>query len=135
MASKSDTSSRNVIPDWKDFKTCFKSGELYGSCAQQLQISQYPIAEYLEAWRGGQNIAIAGDLISAAIMNGYTNMHEVQDAAKYIMERPEQCTSSLISTAQSVFLSEKYNVNPQAQLSISDKLNAILNEENIYKET
>lgn len=54
MASKSDTSSRNVIPDWKDFKTSFKSGELYGSCSQQLQIPQYPIAEYLEAWRSGK---------------------------------------------------------------------------------
>ena len=134
MASKSDTSSRNVIPDWKDFKTSFKSGELYGSCSQQLQIPQYPIAEYLEAWRSGKNIAIAGDLISAAIMNGYTNMHEVQDAAKYIMERPEHCTSSLLSTAQSIFLSESYDVNTQTQLNISDKLNAILNEENIYKE-
>lgn len=31
-------------------------------------------------------------------------------------------------------MSESYDVNTQTQLNISDKLNAILNEENIYKE-
>ena len=134
MASKSDTSNRNVIPDWKDFKTCFRAGELSGSSSQEFKLPQYPIIEYLEAWKEDRNIAIAGDLISAAIMNGRTDMVEVQAAAKFIIEQPELCTSSLLSTAQTILISENHDDRIQPQSNISDKLDAILNEENVNKE-
>lgn len=134
MASKSDTSSRNVIPDWKDFKTCFKSGELSGNSSYQMQLPQYPIMEYLEAWREEKNIAIAGDLISAAIMNGHTHMPEVLTAAKYIVERPEKSTSSLLSVAQTLLQSKEHKDRILSQDKISNQLNNILNGENIYKE-
>lgn len=134
MASKSDTSNRNVIPDWKDFRTCFESGELSGSSSRQIQLPQYPIIEYLEAWKEEENIAIAGDLISAAIMNGHTDMIEVQAAAKYVVDRPEQSTSSLFSTAQVILKTENQEDQIQHQPNISEQLDIILNGENICKE-
>lgn len=62
------------------------------------------------------------------------DMVEVQAAAKFIIEQPELCTSSLLSTAQTILISENHDDRIQPQSNISDKLDAILNGENVNKE-
>lgn len=132
MASKTDNSTRNVIPDWKQFDKSFKSGELNGDNPKHKDIFFYPIDEYINAWKQEKNIAVAGDLISAAIMNGNTKNQNVKDAAVFVIERKDQCPSSLIDIANE-FIPSNLTEKEKTTKNTTEKIEQILNKKNSYK--
>lgn len=133
MASLTISSSRNVVPNWKDYRTTAELGELNGNNALAFNLPVFPIDEYIIAWRENMSIPFAGDLISAAIMGGQRNNPMVQDAAEFVVERGDEVPDSLYKTALSI-IQPNGLTRKGSTISVSERLNTILNQENINKE-
>lgn len=133
MASLTIRSERNVVPNWRDYKTTAALGELNGNNATVLSLPVYCIDDYIKGWEENKTIPFAGDLISAAIIGGQTNNLSVQSAAKYIVERQDESPYSLFRTALSIITPEE-NIEDNRTLSLSLRLDNIINQENINKE-
>lgn len=128
MASIKDDEKRNVLPNWRDYNKTAKLGEFGSvvSVAQPLEL--FPIDEYIAAWQNNKSIPYAGDLISAAILNGHQNNIDVIDAAKFIISHRDEATKVLVQTAKSLIISPEDKA-AAAQLSVSQKIEKIVNQE------
>lgn len=134
MASRTEDTRRTVIPNWNDFKTTSLSGELMGNKQYFADIQLFPINNYVGAWKEQQNIAVAGDLLSAAIMNHQTENKDVLEAAQFIIERSDECTISMMKTAQLIASQTENKPNDDKSLSLSSKLDQILDREIIIRQ-
>lgn len=135
MASRFDDTNRTVIPSWDDFQTASKAGELLGNNIYSVRDTLFPIAQYISAWKEQQNLAYAGDLLSAAIMNRQTDIPAVQDAALFVLRRENECPVALYKTALSIGQEKPINrLGDFADFSISSKIDRILNRENVIKQ-
>lgn len=133
MSSLTINSVRNVVPNWRNYKKTAEMGELNGNNATPIRIPLFPIDDYIDAWKENQTIPFAGDLISAAIMGEQKNNHFVYEAANFIIERKDDVPDSLYRTALSIIPPTELVVNERTT-TISDRLDAILNQDNINKE-
>lgn len=134
MASRSDETRRTVIPNWNDFRTTSQSGELLGNNQNPINLSLFPISQYISAWKEQHNLAYAGDLLSAAIMNQQTDSAAVLEAANFIIERSDVCTTSMLKTAQLVTKQIGIKTQTGDGLSLSAKLDVILNQKSAIRE-
>ena len=133
MASLIVNTVRNVVPNWRDYKTTAEIGELNGNNVIARVIPFFSIDEYIKAWKENHSIPFAGDLISAAIMVNQQNNPVVQDAANFIIERREDVTDSLYRTAMYT-VPKRESASEDDLDSISERLDKILNQDNINKE-
>ncbi len=132
MASLTLNSTRNVIPNWRDYKTTAERGELNGNNANRLELPVFHIDDYIGAWLEYNTIPYAGDLISAAIMGHQQANPIVIDAANFIIERREDVPDSLYETAKSIV--PAFNSDGiENSNSISSRLDAILDQDSINK--
>lgn len=134
MASRSDNTSRNVIPAWNDFYTTSKAGELIGNNKDLQDKPLFNITSYVQAWEEQRTLAFAGDLLSAAIMNRQKELPEVHEAALFVIEQRESSPISLYNTAKSILDQSHNNILEKKRESTSIRLDYILNRENIVKE-
>ena len=133
MASKSDKTDRIVVPQWKEYKEFATSGELLGHTPNATSIVYFPIDKYIGRWLSSPSVATAGDLLSAAIMNGQTNNPEVIRAARYVVEREDYGYLTLCKTARLLLPKEENVITEKQPSGVSAKINN-LNKEEIYKE-
>ena len=133
MASLIVNTVRNVVPNWRDYRTTAELGELNGNNAIALKLPLFSINDYLIAWKENPSIPFAGDLISAAIMASQQSNPIVQEAANFILERKEETTDSLYRTALSI-IPTKESIVEDDVVSVSERLNKILNQDDINKE-
>ena len=133
MASLIINTVRNVVPNWRDYKTTAELGELNGNNATVQKLPFFSIDEYIRAWMEYPSIPYAGDLISAAIMANQQNNPIVQKAAKYITERKDDVTDSLYRTSLSIVPARETISEPDST-SVSERLENILNQNTIIKE-
>lgn len=134
MASTSDKTLRTVIPDWKNLNTSAQSGELLGNSQVKTIIPQFPIAEYIEGWLEKQSLATAGDVISAAIMNGHQSSGEIVKAAKFVMAYSDNCPLSLYKSAERILTNSVAKTTYERRNNVSHKLDLLLDKDHIYKE-
>lgn len=81
MAVLVDRNDRKLVPAWKPFNV--SSPEV-----QPIKFQERPqgdIGEYISEWVSHQNIANAGDLLTAAIVQNRSDIPEVTDAARYVL--------------------------------------------------
>lgn len=97
------------------------------------QVGYFSIREYVERWRKSPSMATAGDLLSAAIMNGQTDIIDVVSASKYVIEREDYGYRSLCKTARMLIPNEEEHSQKRQQSKISAKIGE-LNIEHIFKE-
>lgn len=102
MANLFEQRDRRVIPNWRSFRCTTKLSEL--SFAPQGLHTDKNIAlsinDYSEAWKKDKSVAVAGDLISAAFVNGFEHNDEAKRAAGYIIKNPKKATDAQISLAK-----------------------------------
>jgi len=60
------------------------------------------IDSYIEDFKNNRTIAHAGDLISAAVVNGFEKDETVVDAANFILASPNETTSTQLSLAERI---------------------------------
>lgn len=129
MANLFEQKERRVIPNWRSFIKTIKLGELgYAKKNSRNEShSHLSISDYILAWEKEKSISVAGDLISAAFVNGFIDNFDVKKAAKYILTHKKKSTDSLIEIAQLVLQSSKKSLDDSF-------LNKRFSHSDIYKE-
>ena len=133
MASYKEKETRNVVPNWREYNKTAKLGEFGSTSIVARPIELFPIDEYVVAWQNSNSIPYAGDLLSAAIMNGHLSNPEVLTAARFIISHQDEATGVLVSTAKS-FLATSEEIAAAAQLTVPQKINRIKNQEESIKQ-
>lgn len=128
MASLLDDESRNVLPNWRDYDKTARLGEFGSTAIHSPHFEYFPIDEYIYAWQNNKSIPYAGDLISAAILNGHQTNNDAIEAARFILSHQDEATEILVRTAQSMIASPEDKLGSN-QLSISQKIDRIANQE------
>lgn len=130
MANFLEQKDRRVIPNWRSFIQTLKLGELkYSKKGSPISYNMnLSIEDYLLSWEKKRSISIAGDLISAAYVNGFVDKEEVNEAAEYILHNKKKATSSLTSIAK-IVLDTSYEKNKEDSFDIEN--NSFI--KNIYK--
>lgn len=107
MASfPSNIEIRNVIPYWRSFREAVRHGEV-ATLNKDAAIPVIPINTYIHDWNSLRTIAAGGDLLSAAIMNGQTQLPVVQEVSRFLLERPDEISSQLRSAAQRILYGKR----------------------------
>lgn len=106
---------RRVVPNWRYFDTTLAAGELDNWKVAKLRTNSFLIDDYVSLWKEHKSLYRAGDIISAGITNGRIDDVSVKEAACFILEREDQSTRSLISSAKKVLGVDSSNDSQSAQ--------------------
>lgn len=121
MALFIDSTDRLLIPSWREF----------GKSQLELRpIGQYKsplvkgdIQEYLTEWRGNKNVVTAGELITAALVNGQTDDPEVCTAARFVVDYPLRVPTALINASKGILsIPIPEDIDPTVQFPIFAKI-------------
>lgn len=129
MANLFIDKDRRVIPNWRSFGKTSVLGEL--NSFQNIW-SETPlevgIDDYLIDWSLNKTTVHASDLLSASIVNNYTDHKNVIEAAEFILKNKSISTFSQISLANRI-LNKKMNLDPSINLNSIDlnDINSIIN--------
>ena len=132
MASFNEIKTRNVIPNWRSYKKTGELGEFRDVRAKLPgEGFVFPIDDYVDDWRHNKSLPFAGDLLSAAIMNGQSNNPDAIEAAKFIIDHKDEASKLLLRTAESLF-PQKQSVLVKTE-TINEKLNSVFEQEELLK--
>lgn len=98
MALLIDNTQRKLLPTWKEFNNSIPELQPL----HPTNISKGNISSFVQDWKSCKNIANAGDLISAAIINARTDIEEVIEAANYVLYANEAHSVALSNTSKSI---------------------------------
>ncbi len=132
MASLKEDETRNVVPNWRDYNKTAKFGEFGSSAAIAKPLELFPIDEYVLSWQANKTIPYAGDLVSAAILNGQQTNPFAIEAARFIVSHQDEATKVLVRTAQSIIATPAEKA-AAAQLTVPQKIEKIKNQEESVK--
>ena len=129
MANLFIDKDRRVIPNWRSFGKTSVLGEL---TSFQKDWAEKPlevgIDDYLIDWRLNKTTIHASDLLSASIVNNYTEEKEVLEAAEFILKNNLNATFSQIELANRI-LNKKVIFDPSLNfesINLND-INSIIN--------
>jgi tetratricopeptide (TPR) repeat protein len=133
MASFKVDKKRNVVPNWREYNKTAKLGE-FGDDKNSIipTVNFFPIDEYVLAWRENHAIPFAGDLISAAILNGHSTSKDAIDAARFVLAHKDEASSSIIRAAESL-VPPTHASDSNLVSSITDKLAIITGQESVSR--
>lgn len=132
MTSFKEEETRNVVPNWREYNKTARLGEFGSPSVIARPLKLFPIDEYVRDWQKYRSIPFAGDLISAAILNGHQADPAVLDAARFIVAHPDESTGVLVKTAKSLIATPEEKA-AAAQLSVPQKIDKIKNQEDSVK--
>ena len=94
---------RRLIPNWRSFGKTTALGELD---AYQFKSNKpdfiVGIDDYIIDWKANKSVTFASDLLSASIVNNFTENTEVFEAAIFIIENKEKVTQSQYDLASKI---------------------------------
>lgn len=128
MASLKEDERRNVLPNWRDYNKTARLGEFGDSSSTAKPLELFPIDEYIVAWQNNKSIPFAGDLISAAILNGHKADPNAIEAARFIVAHQDEATNVLYRTAKSLIATPE-EIASAAKLTVRQKIENIKNQE------
>lgn len=128
MASLKEDERRNVVPNWRDYNKTAKLGEFGSSAIAAHPLKLFPIDEYVVAWQNNRSVSYAGDLLSAAILNGHQTNPDAIEAARFIVDHKDEATNVLIHTAQSMIATPEEKAIAE-HLTIPQKIAQVRDQE------
>jgi Flp pilus assembly protein TadD len=111
MATLLETRERNVIPRWRDFRTTAHLGELDSHKRDVARVDRADLSQLIAAWEANPAIPFAGDLISAALVNGVPEV--AREASEFVLATGDEASMSLRSLAQHLLTGRDYPVVPR----------------------
>lgn len=133
MASFKEDENRNVVPNWREYNKTARLGEFGSVAAISKPFEFFPIDEYIYSWQNNKTIPYAGDLISAAILNGQESNINAIEAAHFIIFHKDEATEILVCTAKEI-ISTPANNTVSTQLTVSQRIEKIINQEKTYRQ-
>lgn len=94
MATIIEEKERRVIPNWRSFGTTVSLGELDLSSKNTNSFPVLSIDSYISDFRSNQSVPFAADLLSASLVNGFTNNKDVEAAARFLLNHQNETTVS-----------------------------------------
>ena len=132
MATFKEDDRINVIPNWRDYNKTAKLGEFGSTAIIPKHLELFPIDEYVVAWQNNKSVSFAGDLVSAAILNGqHTNVDAIE-AARFIIANEDEATNVLVRTAR-LMIETPEEKAASAQLTVPQKIQKIRNQEEFVR--
>ena len=98
MALLIENTERRLLPTWKSFTSSFPELQPI----RPSNIEKGDISSFVHDWKDCKNLANAGDLISAAIVNARTDEAEVIEAANYILFSNDTPSPALSKVSKSI---------------------------------
>ena len=121
MALFIDCTDRLLIPSWREFGK--SQTELAPIGRHMHPIVKGDIQSYLTEWRGNRNLVTAGELITAAIVNGQTEDPEVRVAAKFVVDYPLRVPVALTNVSKDILsIPLSLDIDPTVQFPIYAKI-------------
>lgn len=133
MTSFKEEETRNVVPNWRDYNKTARLGEFGGTSTIIQPLELFPIDEYVVAWKNNKSVSYAGDLISAAILNGHQANPDAIEAARFVVAHQDEATRVLLRTALSLIATPEDKAIA-AQLSVPQKIERIKNQEDVVRQ-
>lgn len=111
MATLFDPKERRVLPNLRSFTLTANLGELNDWQESRDHHSRtLSIEDYLLTWEQNKTIAIAGDLLSAAFVNRFTDNQKIKEAALFVLSNKGESTNTLLNFAENI-------INPPTETS------------------
>ena len=121
MALFIDSTDRLLIPSWREFGK--SRSELTPIGQHKHPIEKGDIQEYLVEWRGNKNLVTAGELITAAIVNGQTEDPEVCAAARFVTDYPLKVPVALSNASKGILsIPVTEDIDPTVRFPIHAKI-------------
>lgn len=121
MALFIDNSDRLIIPSWRTFDKSLS--ELTPIRQYKHPVQKGEILEYVTEWKDTKNVVTAGELISAAIVNGLTEEPAVLEAAKFVVESPLKVPVALTNASKGILsIPLPPNIDPAVQFPMYVKI-------------
>lgn len=103
MANLFEKKDRHVLPTWRSFENTSKLGELNGSKNIQFDSTFKPdISDLLDDWADHPTIAIAGDVLGAALVGNHHADVTVRSISNFILENKNLAPKAVINAAESI---------------------------------
>lgn len=104
MANLFNPMERRVLPNWRSFMLTASLGELSDWRPESISPTSrnLSIDDYILSWKQNKTLAIAGDLLSAAFVNRFTDNPTVKEAAFFVLSNQDQSTNSLLTLAEGI---------------------------------
>lgn len=129
MASFIADKKRNVVPNWREYNKTAQLGEFGDFDLHRPSVTSFfPIDEYVLAWQDHKAIPFAGDLISAAVLNGQSSNEVAIEAARFVLAHKDEASAAVIRAAKSI-IPTTISSNAQRVFSLTDKLTSISTQE------
>ena len=116
MASDYSLTTRYMVPNFRRFSDTVKLGELAlvnPTAPDQVRID---FRSRLTQWNIERTVGLAGDIVSAALVSSETDLPAIDEAATFIVDHPDICSSSLTSTAHRVLTRDQTTIGHSVQL-------------------
>lgn len=121
MALFIDSTDRLLIPSWREFGK--SQSELTPIGQFKHPLNKGDIQEYLAEWRANKNVVTAGELITAAIVNGQTEDPEVRAAARFVVDYPLSVPMALTNASKGILsIPIPEDIDPTVQFPIFAKI-------------
>lgn len=121
MALFIDSTERLLIPTWREFDKSFY--ELNPIGQHKHPAAKGDIQKYLTEWRINRNLVTAGELITAAIVNGLTEEPAVLEAARYVVDYPSKVPAPLMDASKNMIsMPSPVDDDPKVRFPIYEKI-------------
>ena len=132
MAVIIEKKDRRLIPNWRSFSTTISLGELDSSSVIPIVKPNLSIDEYIEDFQTNETIPFAADLISASIVNGFTDNELVKKAAQFITDRQNEATKSQYDISKNILSTTETSTECPIENITIKELENCLPKENYY---
>ena len=94
MAAIIEEKERRVIPNWRSFGTTASLGELNANSIKNIEFPCLSIDSYICDFKNNHSVPYAADLLSAALVNGFSDNRNVEGAAQFLLKHKSEITAS-----------------------------------------
>lgn len=94
MAAIIEEKERRVIPNWRSFGTTVSLGELSSYSSNSNDFPILSVDSYIRDFKNNPSVPFAADLLSAALVNGFTDDENVEVAAQFLLNNKHEITTS-----------------------------------------
>ena len=116
MASDYSLKKRHMVPNFRRFSDTVRLGELALASPTVPDQVRIDFRSRLTEWNIERTVGLAGDIVSAALVSSETDLPVIDEAATFIVDHPDICSSSLTSTAHRVLTRDQTTSGHSVQL-------------------
>lgn len=133
MAAIIEEKERRVIPNWRSFRTTASLGELNAISLAPNDLPILSIDSYIRDFKNNHSVPFAADLLSAALVNGFADNKNVENAAEFLITHKHEITSSQEELATRILNGPTTIQNTIEKITINQLNDCISNQDYINR--